>query len=185
MAPLPMRRGTGLVLPTLFEPPPLSRRSDLNDTPEKLFPGGSCLARPDRYVYYFNPRRILIFTYGSLFPINRPSQEKNPPKSTGINKIVKDGWAVIYGPGRDGRPPLTVSGCLEGKGPFGDSEPPTHERARLRAIIAALRIRNWVAEGFSTITIATPLSMDSLLNIRKWVERGWRTKTSTVKDRDL
>ena len=59
----------------------------------------------------------------------------------------KAGWAFVHGPGTDGKP-LISSGRLESKGPFGEDNIPSSNRAELRAVIAALRFRHWVGEGY-------------------------------------
>jgi ribonuclease HI len=52
-------------------------------------------------------------------------------------------------------PDGVVSGQLEAEGPFGHTFPSTANRAVLRAVIAAVVLRDWKAEGVDTIVIAT------------------------------
>jgi len=78
------------------------------------------------------------------------------------------------------------------KGPFDDSiREQTSNRAELRAIIAALRLRYWAEEGFKTIVIATDSSYaveGATAWCRTWLRNGWRTSQPgrpEVKNRDL
>jgi ribonuclease HI len=93
----------------------------------------------------------------------------------------------VYGP--SDRVGIT-SGRLECRGPFGDKNVATSNRAELRAIIGALRLCNWKAQGFDSIVIATSSSyaVDGATSWAKGcVRRGWK-KSSTgerVKNRDL
>jgi ribonuclease HI len=67
-------------------------------------------------------------------------------------------------------------------------------RAELRAVIAALRFRNWSGEGFRTVVFATDSEYvveGSTQWARTWVRNNWKTKgkqrdgESSVKNRDL
>lgn len=82
-----------------------------------------------------------------------------------------------------------VAGRLEEMGPFKHPHPATSNRAKLRALIAALRLNNWKKEGFTSITIAT----DSVYVVsgatawtKRWLSNGWRLNSGReVKNRDL
>ena len=65
---------------------------------------------------------------------------------------------------------------LEYEGPLGRLVHPESNRAELRAIVGALRYRNWASEGFTTLVLAT--TSDYIVRgatewIRAWLQRGW------------
>lgn len=99
----------------------------------------------------------------------------------------KAGWAFWHG--STGDQPLVVSGRLELKGPFGHSSQQTSDRAELRAVLAALRYRDWLVEDFHTVVIATDseyVVCGSTEWVKKWMEKGWvHDGNRPVKDRDL
>ncbi|KAJ3580272.1 hypothetical protein NPX13_g301 [Xylaria arbuscula] len=98
-------------------------------------------------------------------------------------------WAVVHGPGLNGKPALVGSGRLENEGLFGDPNIQTSNRAELRAVIAALRLRRWSGEGFRTIVIATDsefVTVGCTEWAKNWINNGWRTAgNSEVKNKDL
>ncbi|KAJ9489096.1 hypothetical protein VN97_g4195 [Penicillium thymicola] len=65
----------------------------------------------------------------------------------------------------------------------------TVHRAHIRAVIAALRYKDWAAEGFSRLIIAT--DSDYLVEgitglIREWLHWGWVSITGEpIRNRDL
>ncbi|RSL66221.1 hypothetical protein CEP51_012860 [Fusarium floridanum] len=63
-------------------------------------------------------------------------------------------WAFQFKPATDRESGIT-SGRLELTGPWGDYHEHTNNRAQLRAVLAALRFRNWPGEGFTKLVIAT------------------------------
>ncbi|KAI0466992.1 ribonuclease H-like protein [Xylaria cf. heliscus] len=162
-------RGTGRVFPTRFTPP------SSTITPIQLFPGQATYARLTRYIHRDDPRKVLIFTDGACL-----NNGKANPKA---------GWALVHGPGFTGQPPLIASGRLENKGPFGDASIQSSNRAELRAVIAALRLRHWPGEGFDTVVIATDseyVTAGSTEWAKSWVQNGWKTAgKADVKNKDL
>ena len=100
----------------------------------------------------------------------------------------KAGWAFVHGPTVPGTSGIT-SGRLESKGPFGDDSIQSSNRAELRAVIAALRFRHWVGEGFKTLIIATDseyVVQGSTEWARTWTRNDWKTSGhADVKNRDL
>ncbi|KAJ0135397.1 putative Signal recognition particle protein like protein [Fusarium oxysporum f. sp. albedinis] len=120
-------RGSGLVLPTVFKPPPSA-------TPQSLFPasiGRNAHPHVTRFIRVDDPKSFLICTDGA---------------------------------------------CLgNGQGPLGDFGNPTNNRAELRAIIGALRYRNWASEGFTTLVLAT----DSEYVLWK-IPREWNTEADRL-----
>lgn len=160
---LPIRRGTGQVLPSAFN-------GTSDTTPEDLFNlsplGGGTAAR---FLHRNSQSSILLYTDGACLNNGQPD-----PRA---------GWAVVYGPAN------VLSGRLEEKGPFGDECPATSNRAELRAVIAALRFRDWRADGFDSITIASDSSyvIDGATGwVRGWFRNGWKTRNGgDVKNKDL
>ncbi|KAF3055080.1 Ribonuclease H1 [Daldinia childiae] len=163
-----MRRGTGQVIPEKFTPPTTSIM------PLELFRGQATYFRQIRYIHRDDPQTVLIFTDGACLNNGQP----NP----------KAGWAVVYGPGFTGKP-LIASGRLEQKGPFGDEGIQSSNRAELRAVIAALRLRYWPGEGFTTMVIATDSEYvveGSTKWAKTWTRKGWKTNTGAeVKNKDM
>jgi len=71
---------------------------------------------------------------------------------------------------------------LERRGPTGQGYPQESNRAHLRAAIAALQYRQWWAEGWTAITIATDSEylMEGITNwIEIWQQNGWLTSRET------
>lgn len=78
---------------------------------------------------------------------------------------------------------------MEKEGPFGDASVQSSNRAELRAVIGALRFRDWAGEGFRTVVIATDSEYTAegcTKWIKTWIKKGWKTSTwADVKNRDL
>lgn len=168
-----LTRGTGRVFPTRFPlPSPTS-------TPDITFPGQTVHVGVTRFVHREDPQKALIFTDGACLNNGQP----NP----------KAGWAFVTGPSVPGDhgngAARVVAGRLENKGPFGDEGGQTSNRAEMRAVIAALRFRNWPGEGFQTLVIATDSEyvVDGATDwVRGWVRNGWTTRAGgAVKNKDL
>ncbi|KAH6987047.1 hypothetical protein EDB80DRAFT_731294 [Ilyonectria destructans] len=167
-----LRKGTGRVFPSRFEPPlPTSH-------PAELFPsipmGRSQILR---FICRNDRRKILVYADGAC--------------SNNGQLDPRAGWAVVCGtPGNDEeRNRCVVSGRLEDKGPFGDDSVATSNRAELRAVTGALRFCDWQNEGYDSIVIATDSSyvVDGATDWAKvWVRNGWRTRNGGyAKNRDL
>ncbi len=160
---LELRRGTGAVFPSRFEPPTPTC------TPAEIFPANAFgRNRTVRFGALDNSKQILIYTDGACPDNGQPN--------------ARAGWAVVC----DYRP---ESGRLEDKGPFGDNSVLTSNRAELRASIAALRLSDWRAEGFNNIVIATDSTyvVDGITGwVQGWIRNGWMTRVGgEVKNRDL
>lgn len=130
----------------------------------------ACSFRAPRWVHTDNAARasVLIFTDGAA------------PNNGQAN--VRAGCGVVFRP--DGK--ATVSFPLEESR---EGHAPTSNRAELRAVVAALRMRYWAGEGFSRVVIGTD-SEYVVLGICEWVEnwksKGWkRNKGGPVKNKDL
>lgn len=165
--------GTGRVLPTKFRPP------NTNDTPQSLFPPGIGYdASPvvARFIRRGNAKMFLIYTDGACLN----NSQLNP----------KAGCSFVYRPSSE--PPRIIGYTkfpLEITGPTSEPHPQTSNRAELRAVIAALRFRYWVGEGFNSLVIATDSEyvVEGVTSwIHGWIQRGWRTSSgAAVKNRDL
>jgi ribonuclease HI len=85
----------------------------------------------------------------------------------------------------------TIAFKLERRGPHGDLLDHTSNRAKLRAVIAALEFLNWHGEGWKRVVVLTDLEYVVLGATRwlpVWVKRRWRTASGTrgrIANRDL
>lgn len=160
-------RGTGRVFPTRFIAP------SPTVTPTELFASTTSRGPPFRYVHRHDPRVMLLLADGACLDNGRPNPQA--------------GWAFVYGSKR-GEPAVT-SRRLESKGPFGDLSVQSSNRAELRAVIAALRFRNWASEAFKTLVIATDseyVSSGATSWAQTWVRNGWlKHRNEPVKNKDL
>ncbi|KAI1504806.1 hypothetical protein F5X99DRAFT_371045 [Biscogniauxia marginata] len=163
-----------------------------NETPEHHFPLQTVFTRTPqpRFVNRYDSREILLVVDGSC--INNGSKDQ---ASAG-------GCSFTYkGPGKAGPNtafPFSFEGTCDGGqvgfpleecGPGGESHDPTSNRAKLRAVIAALEFRAWQEEGWRRIVIATNLEyvvLGATTWLPVWVSRRWRTrKSKKVVNRDL
>ena len=161
-----IRRGTGRIFPTEFCPP------SATSTPDALFPvgvGNRAIPPVVRFIRRDDPEQVLFYADGAC----RNNGHADP----------KAGWAFVLNPNR------SISGCLEQRGPFGDPGAQTNNRAELRDVLAALRLRHWVGEGLKTIVFATDseyVAEGATMWARNWVRNGWRTNSGAeVKNKDL
>jgi ribonuclease HI len=108
--------------------------------PVYLFPTKQIIAAAgQRFVHRDNGCQMLIFIAGVAV--------------TNIRGHHPDaGCAFVFGGYRQHG---TISFRLENEGPTGAAQPPTENRAALRAVIAALQSRDWASEGFKEIVFAT------------------------------
>lgn len=170
----PRVRGSGRILPTMFEPPTTSSKAD-----EIFPPGRSTRAIPTvtRFIHRDDPTSFLIFTDGACL-----NNGQSDPKA---------GWAFVFKPetpATDNRPGI-ISARLENQGPFGDEHAQTSNRAELRAVLGALRFRAWHGEGCKTLVFATDseyVAKGATEWMSGWLRKGWKTSTgAAVKNRDL
>ncbi|SCV38996.1 uncharacterized protein FFB14_07067 [Fusarium fujikuroi] len=138
---------------------------------EILFPAGiGRKAHPPvtRFIRADDPESLLIYTDGACL---------------GNGQVEpKGGWAFVFGP-QEPNTTTSVNERLENQGPLGDYANPTSNRAELRAIIGALRYRNWASEGFTTLVLATDSEyvVKGVTEwIRAWLRRGWRKSDGAV-----
>lgn len=162
------RIGTGWVFPSRYSLDGLA--------PQSLFPEGaspSGHSQSPRYVHMHDPNILLVYTDGAC-----------PNNGRGA---ARGGCGVVFGPRH--RDALTGFGFRENKGPTGEVHEPTNNRAELRAVIAATRLKDWAREGFTCMFIATDSAyvVNGITNwIRDWIPRGWRThRNQRVENRDL
>ncbi|RDW57401.1 hypothetical protein BP5796_12851 [Coleophoma crateriformis] len=167
-----IRRGTGHIIPSKFEPP------SPTSYPSELFHSTSAgHNQMIRFVCCSNPKKVLVYVDGACADNGQPE--------------ARAGWAVVCGPPNSHEESSSWVACgrLEIKGPFGDVSAVTSNRAELRAVIAALRLCDWLEEGFDSIVIAIDSSyvVDGATGwVRGWVRNGWKTRTGDpVKNQDL
>ncbi|TXB95556.1 hypothetical protein FocTR4_00016403 [Fusarium oxysporum f. sp. cubense] len=157
-------RGSGLVLPTVFVPPPSA-------TPQSLSPAGiGRNGHPPvtRFIRVDDPKSFLICTDGACL-----GNGQVEPKA---------GWTSVFGP-LEQNTNASVNERLEHQSPLGDFAHPTSNRAELRATIGALRYRNWASEGFTTLVLATDseyVVKGATEWIRAWLRKGWRKSDGAV-----
>ncbi|KAI8725566.1 RNase H type-1 domain-containing protein [Fusarium sp. LHS14.1] len=160
--------GRGGAYPSKFVPPLAG------DKPIDLFPatlGRRASPHVYRFIRHDNPNEFLIFVHGACLD----NHGANP----------RAGWAICFNDRDSG----VVSGRLELLGPWGDYDEHSHNRAELRAVLAALRFRNWPGEGFNKLVIATHseyVAKGATEWVLKWLWNGWMTNNRyAAKNRDL
>ncbi|KAM6494650.1 ribonuclease H-like protein [Amanita muscaria] len=120
-----------------------------------------CTVPGYRFVNKRNPKQMLLFVDGASLGNGTPN--------------ARAGWAVCVGP------QIVVKDRLGGV--------QTSNRAELRAAIAALGLRVWRGEGFTSVVLATDseyVVKGFCENMPKWKRRGWRTSAGTqVANKDL
>lgn len=163
-------------LPTVFGPR-IHLPNGVATYPQTLFPLdlSQNTVRPVlRFINLTNPTEFLIYTDGSCLQ----NGGQNP----------KAGCAFVY-KDTGQHPNGYVRFRLEEEGPTGVKYRPTSNRAELRAVIAALRFREWSKEGFSSVVIATDsthVAEEMTSWVREWLERGWtKSDGKLVTNRDL
>ncbi|KAJ5772605.1 ribonuclease H-like protein [Penicillium odoratum] len=135
-----------------------------------------------RFINVNDPAQFLIYTDGSCLD--------------NVGPTSRAGCAIVYGEHGE-----HFTGCngfaqspsfefrLGTRGQSGVLYPQTSNRAELRAVIAALRYREWTFEGFNSLVIATDSSyvVNGITSgISEWQENGWRTSAGhPVLNRDL
>lgn len=133
--------------------PPLPTRL----SPEIHFPLQTVFA-PDRpayprFVNRFNPREILLAVDGSCLNNGRHASKSTPPLAA---------CAFLF--------KAVPSHHLERRGPAGDAVEHMSNRAKLRAVVAALQFRPWDAEGWRRVVVLTDLEY-LVLGATRWVGR--------------
>ncbi|KAG8169547.1 hypothetical protein KVR01_000292 [Diaporthe batatas] len=188
---------------TQIQPAGIFRPQDHFLAPEQHFPLQTISVRTQwpRYVNRFNSKEMMLVVDGSCVN-NGAGARSNQP--VGAGSAPKGGLSFIYNDGGNGgdkttmlyqttgmenmrgNPPVdlslpditgTIAMPLEQKGPRGDTHTHTSNRAKLRAVIAALDFRPWHSEGWHTVVVVTDLEYVALGATRwlpAWVRQGWR-----------
>ncbi|CAI7610187.1 unnamed protein product [Penicillium glandicola] len=167
-----LRVGTGRIIPTVFTPP------NPDDTPQALFshcPKVTLTDRVHRFIRCNNGRsdehEFLIYTDASCMDNGRMH--------------AKAGCSFVYNDSASGWRHF----ALEYKGPSGQQNTITNDRAHIRAVLAALRYRDWTADGFRRLIIATDSEyvVDGITDlIYEWLQYCWITRAEEpVRNRDL
>ncbi|KAK0671882.1 putative ribonuclease H [Cercophora samala] len=158
--------------------------------PELHFPLQTVRA-PDRpvhprFVNRFNSREILLVVDGSCINNGRHADKSSPPIGSASFKFKNSPGipnAAVTLPltkdGNGGRRAITgtIAFRLEEEGPRGDVMDHTSNRAKLRAVIAALQFRGWHGEGWRGVVVLTDLEYivkGATEWLPRWVERRWR-----------
>lgn len=165
------KKPQGNVIPTVFEPD-----NDALSPVEHFPPGGSTMPHMMRFINRYNKSEALIYTDGACL-------DNGAAKARG-------GCAFVFKPPHSEKQSGVVSLRLEDRGPDGEIYQHTSNRAELRAVIAALRFREWYDdEGFKSVVIATDSTY--VVNgatdwVRAWMRKDWHLSTGgRVKNRDL
>ncbi|KAI1803281.1 ribonuclease H-like protein [Daldinia bambusicola] len=151
-----------------------------DETPEHHSPLQTISSRStqSRFINRYDSREISIPVDRSC--INNESKDEMARPSGGLELPFKGD--MYHDGGIIGFP-------LEESGPGGESYNATSNRAKLRAVIAALEFRAWHEEGWRRIVIATDLKYvvdGATTHLPQWVRRGWRTsRFKNVINRDL
>lgn len=137
---------------TKFAPPQSS------DTPRSLFEETQPSFGGRRFLRYTDDYQMLIYCDGAC------------PNNGRAGQPASGGCGFVYGPDD------TIKFRLEDKGPTGVPHTPTSNRAELRAVIGALRYREWGDGGYKSVVIAT----DSEYVVKGatewagiWLQNGW------------
>ncbi|KAI0438229.1 hypothetical protein F4803DRAFT_535812 [Xylaria telfairii] len=161
-------------------------------TPEEHFPLQTVFTRTSqpRFVNRYDSREILLVVDGSCINNGSTSQ----PSTGGCSFAYK-------GPGKSGITAAfpfstvdqteggTVGFPLEQTGPGGEYHVASSNRAKLRAVIAALDFREWQEEGWKRIIVATDLEyvvFGATRWLPSWAKRRWKTRRAKqIANRDL
>ena len=167
-------------------------------TPEEHFPLQTVTAMSPypRFVSRYNSREMLLVVEGSCTNNGGHGPQAGPPTagasfmfkggSTGTTTtmpFLKQGKGCTHISG-------TIAFRLERQGPRNDGAVAhTSNRAKLRAVIAALEFRNWHAEGWRRVVVVTDLEYvvhGATRWVPTWTRRRWRNKKGApVANRDL
>ncbi|KAK0643998.1 hypothetical protein B0T16DRAFT_191816 [Cercophora newfieldiana] len=176
---------------TVLQPATIFKPQDGSLAPEIHFPLQTVMV-PDRppyprFVNRFDSREILLVVDGSCVNNGRHLREDEAPVG-GCSFTFKGTPSISLDPPPT---PITfpflglqsqeVSGSiafrLEREGPDGEPVEHTSNRAKLRAVIAALQFRPWDAEGWRSVVILTDLEYivrGATTWLPRWVKRSWK-----------
>lgn len=182
------------------------------ETPEHHFPQQAVcrLENPGpRFVNRYDSKEILMVVGGSVRKTDRGDAHGG---CSFVYKGGAGGASRMLGHYRVGGPPApatttfpymndgscgdaggTIAFRLEDRGPGGAAADPTSNRAKMRAVIAALEFRAWADEGWRSVVVATDLAYvvrGATEWLPRWVQRRWRRKKQgggggRIRNRDL
>ena len=197
--PRPPHRLTRRARRAQIRPDSLFTPQDPSLSPEAHFPLQT-VAAPHRtpfprFINRFDSREILLVVDGSCVNNGRHTDPLRDP-SGGCSFIFRGVAASTHHADNDNStntthpspflaPPPTAAGGaknpiafrLEPTGPTGHPSPATSNRAKLRAVLAALQFRNWGGEGWRRVVVLTDLAYvvwGATRWLPRWVARGWR-----------
>ncbi|KAJ5730611.1 ribonuclease H-like domain-containing protein [Penicillium malachiteum] len=153
-----LRLGYGKAVPGIYVPRG-PNTSPAYLFPDRIIPGKSM----HRFINRDDPTQFLIYTRGRWEPRTKVGCAfafRSPTKTMG-----KSGY---------------VSFPMEMEGPMGSRDATDVLRAELRAMLAALRFRDWSKDGFKTMVLATDnntLGNAITTCVPGWKSRGWITKS--------
>ncbi|KAK8053973.1 hypothetical protein PG996_013274 [Apiospora saccharicola] len=181
------------------------------ETPEHHFPQQAVyrIQNPGpRFVNRYDSKEILMVVGGSVIDANGGCSfvykggdlAASAPPTAGASRLGN--YVVSGGPAKATTtfPYMNDGSCrdvggiiafrLEDKGPGGEAVDPTSNRAKMRAVIAALEFRAWADEGWRSIVIATDLEYvvrGATEWIPRWVQNRWKKsgRSGRIKNRDL
>ncbi|KAI0483502.1 hypothetical protein F4859DRAFT_512160 [Xylaria cf. heliscus] len=161
-------------------------------TPEEHFPLQTVFTRTTqpRFVNRYDSHEILLVVDGSCINNGSISQPSTGGCSFAYRGAGKSGATTTFPfSAEDEGEGGTVGFPLEQTGPGGEYHVASSNRAKLRAVIAALDFREWQEEGWKRIVVATDLKyvvFGATTWLASWVKRRWRTrKAKRVANRDL
>lgn len=152
-----------------FEPD--TDQSGRSKTPKEIFVPRNGWGRvpQTRYIHAVDDAMVFLQTDGACQNNGRPN--------------ARAASSVVYAP------PDPTTGL---RGVFSlhmSKRDSTSNRAEMIAVLAAIRCRNWRAEGFSRVVIGTDsewVVKGATLRVRKWQSRNWRlSNNQPVQNQDL
>ena len=161
------------------------------ETPDHHFPLQTVFTRTGqpRFVNRYNSHEILIVVDGSC--LYNGSREYIPKGGCSFKYKGAGGSGSAFSfQGGQHDANGTVGFRLEDMGPGGERSDSTSNRAKLRAVIAALEFREWHEEGWRRVMVATDLEyvvFGATRWLPMWVRRRWKIRRSRKKvaNRDL
>lgn len=129
-----------------------------NETPEEHFPLQTVYTRTSqpRFVNRYDSWEILIVVDGSCINNGSISQPATGGCSFAYKGAGRSGLTTAF-PFSAGEQGGGEGGTVEQTGPGGEYYAASSNRAKLRAVIAALQFREWQEEGWRRIVLATDL----------------------------
>ena len=170
-----------------IEPATIFQPQDPSLSPAEHFPlqSNTAVGAFPRFINRFDSREILLVVDGSCVNNGRHVDENAAPvagcafqfKSNGTLVTPADAISSLPYVGSNAGTAGTVAFRLERMGPTGQEFEPTSNRAKLRAVIAALQFRAWYGEGWRRVVILTDLEyvVDGATQyLPSWARRQWR-----------